>query len=668
MKLIRELRGPTFEKVAGQYRMGDNPATYPSELLAQLYKQHAYLGKYEVNLNVEGQDPTGSFMYGVFTVKAAQDVPPSPGIQRMGEVVRQPEPTSDAPELRVPIIVENKKAYSFDTFITPDGKFYPLNERRGAAMLFDANAFAVAPNPAPAMGGAGQASSFQPDLPGGSTRGMSPNASVSTKTASIFDGLAGTIDNDDVERLVKKIASSEELRDAFKLNEDFASSLRKISAAAEVEKVAQAEEAPRFGDFEAAVITKTPGGYSVKTASADGFSPETHPLSNKEAYELPVDVRERVFKTGSAVLVPDDHAELKPVQTTEKLAAISETGIYSVMTKAGSVTRAAVVTGVTTLDGRSTDLKIIVGQAGAGLQEKVAGVRCGDFDAGALTGSDPRGQGVFFFKTADTFSEPVNIKSALRVGDVEGFLYNDEWGRSGRLVKTAGISAPIKAAKSDYLIPEDAIFIPMDFNARYSGDTTHIEKVAARRDYMNKVSLISDGNTLHFRGAPVEGFEKSAGYGKDEAALVLGCLGDTASGASDKIASALSGNDVEFVATRSLIKDIEKSELPDNNYLRKIAEDIRVDLVKEAGALAGADTVDSVLSLNFITPENVQGYVDALPDLEGAVSRLAELLMGVRLGLSDVPENAVTSALRGTERAIHGLKKLQIRLNAETST
>ena len=207
----------------------------------------------------------------------------------------------------------------------------------------------------------------------------------------------------------------------------------------------------------------------------------------------------------------------------------------------------------------------------------------------------------------------------------------------------------------------------MAFTARYSGDTTHIEKVAARRDYINKVSMISDGTSLHFRGAPVKGFEKSAGYSEDDAYLILGCLGDTASGAAEKIATALSGKDVEFVANQSLIKDVEKSELPDNNYMRKIAEEIRVDLVKEASALSGADTVDSVLSLNFITPENVQGYVDALPDLEGAVSRLAELLMGVRLGLSDVPENAVVSALRGTERAIHGLKKLQIRLNAETS-
>ena len=88
-----------------------------------------------------------------------------------------------------------------------------------------------------------------------------------------------------------------------------------------------------------------------------------------------------------------------------------------------------------------------------------------------------------------------------------------------------------------------------------------------------------------------------------------------------------------------------------------------MDLTKEASLLTGPDTVDSVLSLNFITPENIQGYVDSLPELEQAASKLAELLVGIRLGLSDIPEPAVASSMRGIERAITGLKKLQLRLS-----
>ena len=96
----------------------------------------------------------------------------------------------------------------------------------------------------------------------------------------------------------------------------------------------------------------------------------------------------------------------------------------------------------------------------------------------------------------------------------------------------------------------------------------------------------------------------------------------------------------------------------------KAASAVSLDLVKEAAALASdaeQDTVDAVLSLNFITPENIQGYFNGLPELESAVTRLAELVIGVRLGLKDVPEAAVTAALSGLDRTIDGLKKLQMR-------
>ena len=52
MELTRKLRGPEFEKLAAKFILGDNPSTYPSELIAHLYKQHPYLGKYQVNISI----------------------------------------------------------------------------------------------------------------------------------------------------------------------------------------------------------------------------------------------------------------------------------------------------------------------------------------------------------------------------------------------------------------------------------------------------------------------------------------------------------------------------------------------------------------------------------------------------------------------------------------
>ena len=118
MELTRKLRGPEFEKLAAKFILGDNPSTYPSELIAHLYKQHPYLGKYQVNISIQGQDDSQGYLYGVFLVSQPSDVPAPDGTQQMGQVINQGQPAPDKENsVRVPIIVENKKAYSYDCLL-----------------------------------------------------------------------------------------------------------------------------------------------------------------------------------------------------------------------------------------------------------------------------------------------------------------------------------------------------------------------------------------------------------------------------------------------------------------------------------------------------------------------------------------------------------------------
>jgi hypothetical protein len=81
-------------------------------------------------------------------------------------------------------------------------------------------------------------------------------------------------------------------------------------------------------------------------------------------------------------------------------------------------------------------------------------------------------------------------------------------------------------------------------------------------------------------------------------------------------------------------------------------------LVKEAASFPDPQTVDTVLSLGFINPENIMTFVSYLPDLEDVQEKLCELLFGVRVGLSNVPQTAVERAVRSTEEVIEGLKIL----------
>jgi len=661
MELVRKLQRPTFEKTASKFILGDNPNTHPSELLAHLYKQHSYLGQYKVNMSIEGQDQSLGYMYGVFTVSHSPEVPAGPGTQRMGEVVREgeQEPTSEEKKtaLRIPIIVENKKAYSFDVFISPDGRFLPLNEQRVSAALFDMNPYLPAPSPS-AVGGGGSGANFSPTEPAGALGGSASAVNQTVKQASVLDSILPNIHSQEVAAFLEKLAGDQSLRDAVQLNPAFSKAVVKLAESADKPQVTPSEEVKELDEFDATVIAKTDGGYTIKMASADGSAQDVF-ISNVDGQSIPIEVRQSVINDGYTLVVPEDNRELVSVEKTASLKTVDSNGIYSVMTKTGKAQRAAVVNDIVSLDGRKMDLCLVVGDSGAAFQDKVAGVHCGDLDLGALRGSEPSGGGVFVLKEAGVVTEPVTVLNKVVTDDATSYLYEHPLHGKGTL-KIASVLKPLNTSGNDYLIPDTATFVPLTFGGRYATDAVSMDKIASRQDRMMEVCLRSDGSEFSFSGRPVDGLIKSAGLNAVESLLLLGVLGDTPSGAMRKLASAAQKFETSFVAARVLGPNTKEKVAADGEAER-LAEVINIDLIKESSALTGSETVDSVLSLNFVTPENIQGYVDAIPVLEEAGSKLAEMLVGVRLGLSDVPEAAVSTSLRGIERAVQGLKKLQIR-------
>lgn len=646
MNLIRKIQGPKFEKVAAKILLGDNPSTYPSELIANLYKQHPYLGKYQVNISIEGQDPSMGYMYGVFLVSHASDVPPEPGVKRMGEVISQGQPSAPDPakSIRIPIIVENKRAYSFDVFISPDGRFLPLSESRVSSALFDASPFAVAPSPSPVQ------APGTPSMPVGA-EGKEAPMNATTKMAS---ALFPSIDREEVKGFVSEISKQQELKNAYDINPVFSDSLKRLvdkSGSVAVKKTASAE-------FTSAVVTKTSGGFAIQTSNGFEIGPEVT-VSNKEAESaLPVEIRQQVIKTGSALMSPEDNEGLDDIGFTEGLSEAVDSGIYSVMTKTGKAQRAAVIKGVTRLDGSVSDSCLVVGESGAAYQEKVAGVRCADLDTTKISGQDPVGEGVFILKTSGAILEPVKVLHTVYEGGERSFAYSHPLRGIGHL-KVAAVKDIVSVDETTQLIPEDFAFVPLSFGVRYASDTVAMDKIASRKSRINSVSIVSDGSEYSFRGANIDE-SGLANLTYNEALLTLSDMGDTPDGAYEKLAQAKRGKTPLFSANP--VEAIKVAESTDSEVV-EITNLIRHNFVKEAATFTNGETVDSVLSLNFITPENVSGYIDSIPAFEESSSKLAELLVGVRLGLSDVPEAAVSSALSGLERAITGLKKLQIRAN-----
>ena len=73
----------------------------------------------------------------------------------------------------------------------------------------------------------------------------------------------------------------------------------------------------------------------------------------------------------------------------------------------------------------------------------------------------------------------------------------------------------------------------------------------------------------------------------------------------------------------------------------------------------GVDSLDTLLSIGLINPENVQDFVDELPTLEETQSKLAGLVFATQLGMGSVPKTAAVRAMTALEDVIMGLKSLK---------
>ena len=150
MKLFKDIR-PQFKKTAGKTPLGDNESMRGSEILAALYKQHDYLGSYEVNLRVDGEDKNMGFLYGVFLVSNPSNEPSQMSSNYPGQMQRPEQPKEDPQSSRIPVIVEENKLYSFDVFIDPAGSFAPLTKENLERAMFNTSNFKEAPKPKPTM-------------------------------------------------------------------------------------------------------------------------------------------------------------------------------------------------------------------------------------------------------------------------------------------------------------------------------------------------------------------------------------------------------------------------------------------------------------------------------------------------------------------------------------
>ena len=84
------------------------------------------------------------------------------------------------------------------------------------------------------------------------------------------------------------------------------------------------------------------------------------------------------------------------------------------------------------------------------------------------------------------------------------------------------------------------------------------------------------------------------------------------------------------------------------------------DLVKIAASIDDPETIDKILSLNFINKKNLSKVFDALPQMKKTVEKLAELLLYSRIGKVGVSQEAVSEAMKALQNLIESLEGYQV--------
>jgi hypothetical protein len=126
-----------------------------------------------------------------------------------------------------------------------------------------------------------------------------------------------------------------------------------------------------------------------------------------------------------------------------------------------------------------------------------------------------------------------------------------------------------------------------------------------------------------------------------------------------KLSEALVANTPVQVRIGRWIKTAQEQQKAAAESAKEVINNLPVlrhSLFKEAAVITDPQAVDVVLSLGFINPENITTFLDYLPELDAGQSKLCELLVASRLGLSEVPEGALEKSIRATEEVLEGLK------------
>jgi hypothetical protein len=674
----------SFEKVAVVGKVGDSEELWPQELLDLFYEQHPYLADGEsipvmTNVNAER-----GYAAGVIVVK-----------KKPKTVPRDVDAADVTKEIRFPFVIKAKTVSPFDVFIVGES-FHPATPGNVERAVFKPEMFDIART---LPGDVSLVNQLYPPYRSRYGFGTSFEGGQGGKFASVrmLDQLTPFLSKADLQRVADTLSNDIELTKKATAHEPLRKALQKL-AAVETLSSEDIREARRLS-VNPDVIQFTMAGSNavrVKSANSQMFSPQETTMTFKEAASLlPPELKTQLLASGNVTVGADP--VVRDSFEENKAVLIKNAGLYSIRrgSSDGGIMHGAdalAFTSVVDFDMTSLPVTLAVFFNGDwAFQDQIAGIpsaelhrdvpdflskpmRVGDFaDMDTYMGSPSSSSdrpsygmidkalampklGTVVFVKKNTTTVPVTIKSIRLNGDHVVLSVTTAMEEILELIPTAGIRRIEKLGARKYAIPMDLSVVRLQKLVKTHSKPEQYVKIAS-----STVELISDGNVFAFRRHPSLSKLGSTDFlNRNEALFLAAAMGIHVPAAEKMMKRAMAGHVVRIAGIRPIMTEREKisSVITQLAPLAEKITSMRILLLKEAAVLPNEDTVDKVLSLNFITPENISLFTGNLPSYVNTCSELAKLLIGVRLGLEEIPEGAVTRAMNSLQGVIEALQSL----------
>lgn len=452
----------------------------------------------------------------------------------------------------------------------------------------------------------------------------------------------------------------------------------------------------------AAVSIKKKGldSYSVLTI-ADGYFnlASSCDMSQDDAKKflaningVPQDVLNEVDQSGEKLLITSPVMDGVWLYDAQEKGAVSadEFSCYTLKNKNGILINAVVIPKVLNYEGKAVTGKIALSNTHSCMQNSIAGIQ--NKDSACMTAVlKPHpvcvGQmGTFVYVGTNgkaVATVPVTIKAIengdmLHVVDMNGkqmrirrgwekkFVKVEEAGKDLRAVekgtKETEVSLEahgfVEVKPGHFVIPMAMMWIPMSpMTEVISSSKEWTEKTAAAKMEINPIEMRYTGIVYEFKGGDLP----KIACDETQADLLLANLGLSLEKIAKAKKKAKHAGKCSIHGAKKL-KDKKEAEDRAEEAYEKVAsacKNLKRSLVKCAAEIDNKATVDTVLAIGFINPENLAKFISYVPVLEKAADYLAEITLASRLGLKQVNEAATTGAMSKIIEVVDGLKKVR---------